>query len=115
MRKTPSLLLFYYTIEICQCQQNGNTHQTGMPADMLWHRKTRDLFLPEGKKMNLRKIRKEKGYSVPKLSALADVPVRTIENIEKRNQCTVANAIKLADALGVTLDALCRDDTDKNE
>lgn len=52
---------------------------------------------------------------MPKLSALADVPVRTIENIENRNQCTVANAIKLADALGVTLDALCRDNTDSNE
>ena len=54
--------------------------------------------------MNLRKIRKEKGYSVPKLSVSADVPIRTIENIEKRNQCTVANALKLADSLGVTLD-----------
>ena len=41
----------------------------------------------------------------------------TIENIEKRNQCTVANAIKLADALGVTLDELCRDhpETPKTE
>lgn len=65
--------------------------------------------------MNLRKIRKEKGYSVPKLSTLADVPIRTIENIEKRNQCTVANAIKLADALGVTLDELCRDNPEQNE
>lgn len=65
--------------------------------------------------MNLRKIRKEKGYSVPKLSTLADVPIRTIENIEKRNQCTVANAIKLADALGVTLDELCRDNPEQTE
>ncbi len=65
--------------------------------------------------MNLRKIRKEKGYSVPKLSTLADVPIRTIENIEKRNQCTVANAIKLADALGVTLDELCRDNPEQNK
>lgn len=65
--------------------------------------------------MNLRKIRKEKGYSVQKLSTLADVPIRTIENIEKRNQCTVANAIKLADALGVTLDELCRDNPEQNK
>ena len=65
--------------------------------------------------MNLRKIRKEKGYSVPKLSTLADVPIRTIENIEKRNQCTVANAIKLADALGVTLDELCRENPEQTE
>lgn len=65
--------------------------------------------------MNLREIRKKMGYSVPKLSAMADVPVRTIENIEKRNQCTVANAIKLADALGVTLDELCRDAPTESE
>ena len=65
--------------------------------------------------MNLRKIRKEKGYSVPKLSTLADVPIRTIENIEKRNQCTVANAIKLADSLGVTLDELCRSNPEQTE
>lgn len=59
--------------------------------------------------MKLREIRLKKGLSVPALSRLANVPVRTIENIEKRGQCTVANAIKLADALGVTLDELCRD------
>lgn len=65
--------------------------------------------------MNLRKIRKEKGYSVPKLSVSADVPISTIENIEKRNQCTVANAIKLADSLGVTLDELCRSNPEQTE
>lgn len=65
--------------------------------------------------MNLRKIRKEKGYSVPKLSVSADVSIRTIENIEKRNQCTVANAIKLADSLGVTLDELCRSNPEQTE
>ncbi len=59
--------------------------------------------------MRLREIRLEKKYSVPELSRLSGVPVRTIENIEKRNQCTVCNAIKLADALQVSLDELCRD------
>lgn len=59
--------------------------------------------------MNVRKIRLEKKYSVPELSKLSGLSVRTIENIEKRSQSTVANAIKLADALGVTLDELCRD------
>lgn len=57
--------------------------------------------------MNLREIRLEKGLSVPALSKLSDVPVRTIENIEKRNECTVSNAKKLAKALEVTLDELC--------
>ena len=57
--------------------------------------------------MNLRKIRLEKGLTVPALSKLANVPVRTIENIEKRNESTVSNAKKLAKALEVTLDKLC--------
>ena len=64
--------------------------------------------------MNVKKIRLEKGYTVPKLSEYSGLSVRTIENIEKRGQSTVANAIKLADALGVTLDELCRD-TYKND
>ena len=57
--------------------------------------------------MNLRAIRLEQGLSVPKLSALADVPVRTIENIERNDECKVSTAIKLAKALNVSLDALC--------
>lgn len=57
--------------------------------------------------MNLRKIRLEQGLSVPKLSALADVPVRTIENIERNDESKVSTVIKLAKALNVTLDELC--------
>lgn len=57
--------------------------------------------------MNLRKIRLEQSLSVPKLSALADVPVRTIENIERNDDCKVSTAIKLAKALNVSLDELC--------
>lgn len=57
--------------------------------------------------MKLREIRLEKGLTVPALSRLSDVPVRTIENIEKRNESTVSNAKKLAKALQVTLDELC--------
>lgn len=59
--------------------------------------------------MNLKKIRTDKKLSVPALSRLSVVPVRTIENIERNDSCTVSNAVKLADALGVTLDELCRD------
>lgn len=59
--------------------------------------------------MNLKQIRFEKGLSVPQLVALSGVPRRTIQDIEKNNNCKVDTAIKLADALGVTLDELCRD------
>ena len=59
-------------------------------------------------RMRLKEIRKAQELSVPKLSTLADVPVRTIENIERNDECKVSTAIKLADALGVSLDELCR-------
>ncbi len=58
--------------------------------------------------MNLKKIRLEKGLSVPKLAEISDVPRRTIQDIEKNDNCKVNTAIKLADALNVTLDELCR-------
>jgi transcriptional regulator with XRE-family HTH domain len=59
--------------------------------------------------MNLKKIRTEKGITIPKLVEQTGIPKRTIEDIQKRGDCLVSNAIKLADALGVTLDELCRD------
>lgn len=58
--------------------------------------------------MNLKAIRQQKGLSAVKLSVIADVPLRTIEDIEKRGDCRVSTAIKLSDALEVTLDELCR-------
>jgi transcriptional regulator with XRE-family HTH domain len=58
--------------------------------------------------MNLKQIRKEKGLSAAKLSELSGVPLRTLEDIERRGDCLVSNALKLADALGVSLDTLCR-------
>ncbi|RKD22469.1 DNA-binding transcriptional regulator, XRE-family HTH domain [Caminicella sporogenes DSM 14501] len=57
--------------------------------------------------MKLREIRKAKGLSVPALSKASGVPVRTIEDIEKRGDCKVSTAKKLAKGLGVTLDELC--------
>lgn len=65
--------------------------------------------------MNLKKIRNEKGLSIRALSELSNVPQRTIEDIERFNRCKVDTAIKLADALGVTLDELCRDKEIKGE
>lgn len=57
--------------------------------------------------MNLRQIRLSQKLSVASLSRLSGVPVRTIEDIEKRGDCMVSNAIKLAKALNVSLDELC--------
>ncbi len=62
--------------------------------------------------MNLKQIRNEQGLSVRKLSEMADVPVRTIEDIERFDRCKVDTAIKLADALHVSLDKLCRTKVD---
>ncbi|MDD3230041.1 MAG: helix-turn-helix transcriptional regulator [Oscillospiraceae bacterium] len=58
--------------------------------------------------MNLKAIRNKHNLSQAKLGTLSGVPLRTIQDIEKRGDCLVSNAILLADALGVTLDELCR-------
>lgn len=67
-------------------------------------------LLKKGEAMRLKEIRTERGLSVPKLVELSGVPRRTIQEIEKRNDCRVSTAIQLADALDVTLDELCRDE-----
>lgn len=59
--------------------------------------------------MNLKLIRISKGFSVPALSRLSGVPIRTIEDLERRGDGRVSTLIKLADALGVSLDELCRE------
>ncbi len=59
--------------------------------------------------MKLKTIRKSKGLSVPALSRLSEVPIRTIEDIERRGDCKVSTAKKLASALSVSLDELCND------
>lgn len=58
--------------------------------------------------MRLKEIRKSKGLSVPELVELSGVSRRTIQEVENRDDCRVSTAIKLADALGVSLDDLCR-------
>ena len=65
--------------------------------------------------MNLKQIRNEKGVTLVQLHEMTGIPKRTIEDIQRRGDCVVSNAIKLADALGVTLDELCRDRTDETE
>lgn len=61
--------------------------------------------------MNLKKIRTERNLSVPQLAELSGISRRTIQDLEKRDDGRISTAIKLADALGVTLDQLCRDET----
>lgn len=60
--------------------------------------------------MKLKQIRNNKGLSLRALSELSGVPQRTIEDLERRNDGRASTLIKLADALGVTLDELCRDE-----
>lgn len=60
--------------------------------------------------MKLKEIRDRQGISMKKLSNASGVPVRTIEDIEKKGvnaDCRVSTAKKLSKALNVTLDSLC--------
>lgn len=59
--------------------------------------------------MKLKEIRTDQKISVPKLVEITGIPRRTIQEIEKRGDCLVSNAKKLAKALNVTLDELCAD------
>ncbi|SDN14767.1 helix-turn-helix transcriptional regulator [Acetanaerobacterium elongatum] len=59
--------------------------------------------------MNLKVIRTGKGLSVPQLVELTGLSRRTLQDIEKRGDCLVSNAIIIADVLGVTLDELCKE------
>ena len=58
--------------------------------------------------MNLKQIRADRNLSQRALSELSGVPLRTIEDLERRNDGRVSTLIKIADALNVTLDELCR-------
>ncbi len=60
--------------------------------------------------MNLKKVRNEKGLTIPRLAELSGIPYRTVENIQRVGDCKVSQALKLATALGVTLDELCKDE-----
>lgn len=44
--------------------------------------------------------------SVPKMSEVTGIPIRTIEALEKRGDCLVSNALKIAEALDLTLNDL---------
>lgn len=59
--------------------------------------------------MRLKELRTEKGFTMSQLSEKTGLPKRTLEDIQRRGDCLVSNAIKIADALGITLDELCRE------
>ena len=65
--------------------------------------------------MNLKQIKNEKSLTIQQIADMAGLPKRTIEEVLRRDTCSVKTAIKLADALGVTLDELCRDKTKETE
>lgn len=56
----------------------------------------------------LKEHRNAKGITIPKLSERTGLPKRTIEDIQRRGDCLVSNALKLAEALGLTLNDLCK-------
>jgi len=59
--------------------------------------------------MQFKQLRIEKDLSTSKLSEISGVPQRTIQHIEKNGDCLVSTARKLAAALDVTLDELCKE------
>ncbi len=64
--------------------------------------------------LNLKAIRLEKGYSVPKFSEMTGIHRRTIEDIEKRGDCMISTAYKFALALNVTLNDLYAEDVSED-
>ena len=56
--------------------------------------------------MNIRNIRKQKNVTQKELANLTGIPHRTIQWIEANNDCKVSIAVKIADALNVTLNDL---------
>ncbi len=56
--------------------------------------------------LRVKEVRKIKGLSVPELSRQSGVPIRTIEDLEKRGDCKVSTLNKLAVTLNVKLDDL---------
>lgn len=59
----------------------------------------------------MKQIRTEKGISIPQLVELTGISRRTLQDIEKRDDCLVSNAMKIAKALGVTMNELCEENT----
>lgn len=65
--------------------------------------------------MNVQQLRKTKGLTVQQLADKSGLSKRTLEDIIRRGDCMVSNAVKIANALEVTLDELCRPEQIKTE
>lgn len=52
----------------------------------------------------IKQYRQKMGISVPRMSELTGLSRRTIEDLEKRGDCLVSNAKKIADVLGLKVD-----------
>ncbi len=50
--------------------------------------------------------RAKAGISVPAMSKLTGIPVRTIEELEKRGDCAVSRALAISKVLGLTIEDL---------
>ncbi|MDP4119953.1 MAG: helix-turn-helix transcriptional regulator [Bacillota bacterium] len=61
--------------------------------------------------VQIRELRNNKNISIQKLSEETGLHRRTLQDIEKRDDCLVSNAIKIAKALDVTLEELCEEQT----
>lgn len=62
----------------------------------------------------IKEHRLKAGISVPKMVELTGIPRRTIQELEKRGDCLVSNALKIADVLGLTLNDLLIAPTEDN-
>lgn len=62
--------------------------------------------------MRIKEIRLSKSISIPKLVEMTGISRRTLQDIEKRGDCLVSNALKIATALNVTMDELCKEPED---
>ena len=60
--------------------------------------------------LKLKQIRLNQGISVPKMSEMTGIHRRTIEDLEKRGDCMLSTAYKLAKALDVTLNDIYTDE-----
>lgn len=63
--------------------------------------------------MDLKALREDRELSQQALADLSGIPRRTIQDIERRGDCRVSTAIKLAGFFGITLDELCKGELKK--
>lgn len=58
--------------------------------------------------LKIKEYKNDKGLTVQQLADKAGISKRTLEDIMRRDDGLMSNIIKIADALDVTLDELCK-------